>query len=164
MITLHMNQIIPGNSDENKGYLFIGSYKAATDHLSLRRNGVNFILSLVDPAVIKNDMFEDIKYHFVNIRDHPRAPIENHFSECYNFIKKGLKEGNVLVHCYSGISRSVAIIIMYLMKSLNIPYQGALEIVKVSRIQANPNNGFVSKLRDYDDLLEVLRNEDKKML
>ena len=65
---------------------------------------------------------------------------------CYQFIKE---EGNVLIQCTSGVSRSVSVVCYYLMKSMNISYDQAIAIVKQERPQAQPNQGFVKQLRKF---------------
>ena len=40
-----------------------------------------------------------------------------------NFIENGLKQGNVLVHCAAGVSRSASAIIAYLMKYKKISFE-----------------------------------------
>jgi len=51
-----------------------------------------------------------------------------------------------LIHCKAGISRSVTILISYLMLKFNITAKDALKIVRENRPQVNPNYGFMKQL------------------
>ena len=59
---------------------------------------------------------------------------------------------SVLVHCASGISRSVAVCTAWLMLRRTMLLQDALQMVKTARPQAFPNHGFVQ-------CLQLLENE-----
>ncbi|PWN37451.1 phosphatases II [Meira miltonrushii] len=59
-------------------------------------------------------------------------------------------EGTVLVHCHAGISRSVAIVLAYLMHMRKISVQDALNLVRSRRSIADPNSGFMHQLELYE--------------
>jgi len=65
-----------------------------------------------------------------------------------------LQKGNVLVHCFAGVSRSSTIVISYLMKKLNWSYREALEHVRKQRWVVNPNPGFVRQLKRLETKLK----------
>jgi protein-tyrosine phosphatase len=46
-----------------------------------------------------------ITHKIIKALDIPTYKMAPHFEEAYQFIKQGLQEGNVLVHCAAGISR-----------------------------------------------------------
>lgn len=52
------------------------------------------------------------------------------------------QNGNVLVHCMGGISRSATIVIAYIMWSQKRCYQDALKYVDEMREGVYPNEGF----------------------
>jgi protein-tyrosine phosphatase len=60
-----------------------------------------------------------------------------------------VKEGGVLVHCFSGISRSPAIVAAYLMRAYLIDYETAIKRIKAKRFFVAPIDGFVKQLRIY---------------
>lgn len=69
----------------------------------------------------------------------------------YNFIDMAVKSNSkILVHCMAGISRSVSMIVYYLMKKYNYTYDQSIQIVKSARPIANPNDSFKSQLKNYD--------------
>lgn len=62
------------------------------------------------------------------------------------FISNGLKQGNVLVHCHAGQSRSVAVATAHLMRSQSVNVDEALTTIKKNNKNAQPNDGFISQL------------------
>ena len=58
--------------------------------------------------------------------------------------------GKTLVHCVSGVSRSVTICLAYLMKYYNITLRNAFRYVSVRRPIVNPNTGFWKQLIRYE--------------
>ena len=67
------------------------------------------------------------------------------------FINEARSLGNILVHCYGGISRSSSIVIAYLMKNMNVRFENALDYVKNKKNDINPNEGFRRKLKNYEN-------------
>lgn len=65
----------------------------------------------------------------------------------------GKKNIKILIHCHAGISRSVSIVIAYLMKYHNKSFDKALEIVKKIRPIAQPNDDFTKQLKLYEKIL-----------
>ena len=70
--------------------------------------------------------------------------IEPFFFRALNVIENVRVEGKgkCLIHCYQGVSRSVTLIIAYLMWLENMTYQDALDCVRKTRGIARPNIGF----------------------
>lgn len=62
-------------------------------------------------------------------------------------------KGNILVHCYAGISRSVAVVCYYLMFTQVIPFRKALKLVQCARAIADPNDGFREELISLGKLI-----------
>ena len=70
----------------------------------------------------------------------------------YNFMDYVISSNNnILIHCAAGISRSVSLITYYLMKKYMLPYDKAIEIIRIKRNIANPNNSFKLQLLLYQD-------------
>jgi protein-tyrosine phosphatase len=76
--------------------------------------------------------------------------MSQHFAETYDFIERHLQAGhNTLVHCHAGKSRSVTIVIAYLMKKYTWTYDQALAYVKQRRPRVKPNDSFVLQLKQF---------------
>ncbi|KAK3440882.1 hypothetical protein EUGRSUZ_B01140 [Eucalyptus grandis] len=80
----------------------------------------------------------------------------------YKVIKAKRLGGGVLVHCFVGKSRSVTIVVAYLMKKHGMSLSQALEHVKSRRPQASPNSGFMSQLQDYEKFLQGCRTKKEE--
>jgi atypical dual specificity phosphatase len=60
---------------------------------------------------------------------------------------------NVFVHCGAGVSRSVSVVIAYLIKYNNMKYDQAFNLIKSIRWFIKPNSGFVEQLKQYEQLI-----------
>ena len=92
----------------------------------------------------------------INITDEITTDISKHFETAYKFINEHNIAGeNVLIHCHAGISRSVTIVISYLMKKYKMKYFTAMKIVQTCRNIAEPNDGFIEQLKKYEEILAL---------
>jgi protein-tyrosine phosphatase len=66
------------------------------------------------------------------------------------FIEKARKDGNILVHCHGGISRSSTIIIAFLMKKMKKSFMEAYSYVKQIKKDIKPNDGFIQLLIEFE--------------
>ncbi|KAK9137194.1 hypothetical protein Sjap_007788 [Stephania japonica] len=81
--------------------------------------------------------------------------LAQYFDECFEFIEEAKRTGGaVLVHCFAGISRSVTIVLSYLMKKHHLSLSQALEHVKSKRPRASPNLGFLLQLQKLEKSLK----------
>lgn len=76
-----------------------------------------------------------------------------HLEECLEFIHRCRQVTNVFVHCYAGVSRSVTIVVAYLMRFWGWGLKVAIAFVQAKRIVAKPNDGFMEQLRKYEEKL-----------
>lgn len=129
----------------NKGIIFIGSYEDAQDlNFLKKRNVVGIVNCAAELPAYYNTALHYLK---VNLYDVPHQDILGSLEKVYGFIEQNLKKGNILVHCAMGKSRSVAIVIGYLMlKFPSLSYDYLLKYIKSRRSVANPNEGFKRQL------------------
>ncbi|KAK3440884.1 hypothetical protein EUGRSUZ_B01141 [Eucalyptus grandis] len=111
--------------------LFLGSVGAANNKDALKHLNVTHVLIVA--SILKPAYPDDFMYKVITAK------------------RLG---GGVLVHCFIGKSRSVTIVVAYLMKKHGMSLSQALEHVKSQRPQASPNSGFISQLEDYEKFLQ----------
>lgn len=90
-----------------------------------------------------------------DLDDYNGQKVHHTFDPAFEFIENNRKKTNVLVHCAAGISRCSMILSSYMMKKYNIPFDVALQKIKEARPCCQPNNGFVSQLREYQKNLGI---------
>ncbi len=91
-----------------------------------------------------------VVYKHISIDDVKTANLAQHFDETNAFIDDGISNGDlVLVHCHAGISRSVTLVIAYLMWKYKIGVDEAIAFVKSKRSVIRPNDGFRKQLEIY---------------
>jgi protein-tyrosine phosphatase len=84
----------------------------------------------------------------------------------YNFINESVKKNkNILVHCYAGMSRSVSVIIYYLMKKNGLTFSNAQRFIKNIRGLIRPNDSFQKQLTEYQNYKEnYSENHSQKII
>lgn len=130
--------------------IFLGNWFDSINEWKLKYNNIKCILTLNKNNVhteANRNMFArlGIRYKYVQIQDSLDANILPHIDSSIRFLKKC--DGNVLVHCSAGVSRSVSIVVAYLMKEKNMSYIKAIDYVRKRRPVANPNYSFVQQLK-----------------
>lgn len=135
--------------------LIIGSQDVAHDLDILTNNNVTHILNV---ATGITNLFEGwFTYKTKEAYDTPTCQIINIFDECCEFIHSAVVSGGcVLVHCNAGVSRSVSVVIAYLMKHYGMSFDEAFKFVKSKRSFVRPNVGFVEQLKLYEAKLAGL--------
>lgn len=148
-----MSQVIP--------QLYVGSIQAAESIHHLKDTGITHIIQAMggmDPMYPK-----DFTYKVLNIRDSPTENIERYFENVVQWISQAMdKGGKILVHCWSGVSRSPSIIIAFLMYKLALTLDSAVLTVRKARGVIYPNPGFKKQLKSFERKLKLLRYDDNQ--
>ncbi|KAF3455742.1 hypothetical protein FNV43_RR00384 [Rhamnella rubrinervis] len=132
--------------------LFLGSVGASNNKDALKALNVTHILTVAKS--LRPACPNDFVYKVIDVLDREDENIKQYFEECFDFIDEAKRaHGGVLVHCFMGRSRSVTIIVAYLMRKHGMSLSQALEHVKSRRKLAAPNAGFISELEDYEKSL-----------
>ncbi|KAM3144464.1 hypothetical protein pb186bvf_003333 [Paramecium bursaria] len=137
----------------DKGKLYLGGIKGAQPY-NIHKIQVRAVLTVANDAILKYP--PEVTQQTIYIEDEENANIIEHFESGINFINEQLKQNNVLVHCFAGVSRSVTLTCAYLMKTNSWTFDQALEYVKTRRPIAWPNNGFRKQLLNYEK--QILKN------
>ncbi|PWN21194.1 hypothetical protein BCV69DRAFT_282692 [Microstroma glucosiphilum] len=96
---------------------------------------------------------EDFSYLKLPLYDNVEAlDVLSHLRTGFNFISSAHSQHKpVYVHCRAGKSRSVTVVIAYLMRSKGWSLSEAYDFVKARRTDVSPNIGFVSLLMEWQD-------------
>lgn len=132
--------------------LFIGSLHAAYNSEALKRHGITHILNISRvPGGADVKSLSDCTYLSIDLRDRDDAPLLSLLPLSNSFISSAIiTGGGVLVHCFHGKSRSVSLILAYIMSSIRIGFKEAYDIVRSVRPVASINLGFECQLRAYE--------------
>ncbi|KAL6189352.1 hypothetical protein ACLB2K_040741 [Fragaria x ananassa] len=132
--------------------LFLGSVGAANNKEELKNLNVTHILTVADSLPPKYP--NDFVYKVVEVEDRRTTDLQQHFDECFDYIEEAKTSGGgVLVHCFSGKSRSATIVLSYLMKKHRMSLSEALKHVQSKRREADPNLGFKKQLLELETVL-----------
>lgn len=74
--------------------------------------------------------------------------------EVNDIILKNSKS-NILIHCNQGQSRSVSVIIFYMIASRGYDYLSAFDHIKHIKPDISPNGGFANILKEYNDKINI---------
>ncbi|OMO85361.1 hypothetical protein COLO4_21655, partial [Corchorus olitorius] len=133
--------------------LFLGSLGDASNKTALKNSNVTHILTVANLSVPSHP--KDFVYKTIEVMDREDTNLMRYFDECFSFIDEAKRQGGgVLVHCFMGISRSVTVVVAYLMKKHGMSLSKALEHVKRRRPQASPNSGFLLQLQHFEKTLQ----------
>ncbi|KAA8527555.1 hypothetical protein F0562_034730 [Nyssa sinensis] len=133
--------------------LFLGSIGAANNKSALKSLNVTHILTVANSLAPAHP--NDFIYKIIDVPDRQDINIAQYFDECVDFIDEAKRMGGgVLVHCFVGRSRSVTMVVAYLMKKHGMSVSQALEHVKSKRPLAGPNPGFMLQLQNFEKSLQ----------
>ncbi|XP_059420176.1 dual specificity protein phosphatase 22-B [Carassius carassius] len=128
--------------------LYLGNFKDARDREQLARNNITHILSIHDTTA---PILQEMTYLCIPAADSPTQNLIQHFKKSIKFMHESrLKGEGCLVHCLAGVSRSVTLVVAYVMTVTTLGWQEALSAVKVARPCASPNVGFQNQLQEFE--------------
>ncbi|KAI3469517.1 hypothetical protein Pfo_026180 [Paulownia fortunei] len=141
--------------------LYLGSLGAANNRSALKSLNVTHILTIANTLAPAHP--HDFIYKIIQVPDREDVTISQYFDECFAFIEEARATGGgVLVHCFAGRSRSVTVVVAYLMFKNGMSLSEALEYVKTKRPVASPNSGFLLRLQEYERSLRDAGNQQRK--
>lgn len=135
-------------------WLFIGSLSAAEDTAWLERNVVRRILTVAPRLMVR--VGPGIEHREIKVDDHPSANLLAILPEALAYIDAAAEEAaatgeqpvsRLLVHCASGVSRSVGTVVAWLIARRQLSLADALALARTARPQGHPNVGFAVQLQ-----------------
>lgn len=150
--TFSANEIVPG--------IFVGDLASASNSDAMKEQGITQILSIFNGSY---EIFPEVfEYKLIHINDDTWVSIDEHFEECNLFIDYVMSKPDqkVMIHCQRGVSRSVTLLVAYLLWKKNTDSQieedkidevivTVLKEIKAHRPIAEPNDGFIQCLKRY---------------
>lgn len=133
-------EVLPG--------LFVGSAKNAADSASLDRNNIRVVVNATRDI---DNFFEgrksgEIRYARVPIqdtRDGDLGPVQAELDAAVEAIHEAAQAGApVLVHCFMGASRSVAVLCAYMIRHRHMAFAEAYAMIRAKRKCAAINVNF----------------------
>lgn len=148
-----MQEILPS--------IFLGPYSATRNLDELQRAGITHIVSLWDGSeskILKVHHPDRFKYLQLEISDAATQNLITLFPQVKQFIDQAIlrEDGKVLVNCMSGISRSPAFVVAYLMEATGMDYDVVYRYVQNKRFCMNPNPGFRHQLEVSKEIILIL--------
>jgi predicted protein tyrosine phosphatase len=137
-------------------WLFVGSLSAAETHSRLREANVTRLLTVARDLPVAPETHTMVqKVLQVDLDDHPHANLLEVAEGCCEFIDHAEADASdasrydapdassslpsILVHCASGSSRSVSMVMAWLMTRKDYTLDRALSAVRQNQSLANPN-------------------------
>jgi len=148
------------SASEITNRLFVGDLASASNKEAMKEQGITHIIPVFNGAyrIYPNDF----EYKFIHINDDAWVDIGKFFDEFVEYIDRIMVQPNtkIMIHCQRGVSRSVTIMLAYMIYKFNQNKQIPLEMVddtvdtilheiKVHRSIAAPNEGFMNALKCY---------------
>ncbi len=140
-------------SRKKKGGIHLGSWEAVKNRDYLEFHSITHILSVIpkEIAIFENIKELKITQLIIDAKDSSDFKLIDFFEQAADFINNSFAEGNILVHCAAGISRSCSCLIGYFIKYRSMPYEDALRFIRLKRKQVNPNPGFAEQLKVFEN-------------
>nr|XP_045016528.1 dual specificity protein phosphatase 12 isoform X2 [Jaculus jaculus] len=131
--------------------LYLGGAAAAAEPDRLREAGISAMLTVdSEPGFQARAGLEGLRSLFVPALDEPEADLLSRLDRCVAFIGQARAEGRaVLVHCHAGVSRSVAVVTAFMMKTDQLTFEKAYENLRAVKPDAKMNEGFEWQLKLY---------------
>jgi dual specificity MAP kinase phosphatase len=137
-----MSKILP--------FLFLGNQHDASSKEFFDRNRIDHVLNVTNelPFYFNGS---DIIQKRIPADDSSTQNLKMYFDGAIDFIEMvRRKGGNVLVHCYAGVSRSPAIVMAYMIAMYRMNVMDSYRFVKRFRDIIEPNFHFMGQLMEFD--------------
>jgi protein phosphatase slingshot len=129
--------------------IYLGSAFNASHSTTLKNLNIGLIINVT--SEISNYYPNKYKYKKYTLVDNNSESIKQYFKDSYLSILEYQNEENnknILIHCFMGASRSVSIVIYYLMKKHNYSLNDAIHFIRNKRHIINPTILFYKELYD----------------
>lgn len=134
------------------GGIHLGNWQSVKDLNYLQKHNITHVVTALPKTMCNMEELAkfSIKQHQVPCEDSPNFQIFPLLKAVADFIEAGVREGNVLVHCAAGISRSTTCLIAYFIRHRKMSTEAALTYIRQKRSCASPNYGFINALKEFE--------------
>jgi protein-tyrosine phosphatase len=163
--------LYPTNIIDN---IYLGNGYNASNYSVIRDYDIKYIVNVTNEIpnyyeynIISNNINDentllcstnniDIKYLTIPIHDNSENFIYPYINQALEFIEEAQSnnDGNILIHCYMGSSRSASITLAYLIYKYNFTLNKGLKYLKKKRDIVNINMNFINDIKKYFDITE----------
>lgn len=126
--------------------IYLSNLRDASDLGLIQKNKIKLVCRLSED---KNRSIYPLDIEFINYEIEDNILYKKEIIEIAKVITKiaTSTNANVLVHCNEGQSRSVSVIIYYLIVRYGYSYDDAYECIRSKKSDIRPNSAFVAALR-----------------
>ncbi|EEQ97906.1 dual specificity protein phosphatase, putative [Perkinsus marinus ATCC 50983] len=136
--------------------LYVSSVSGAMNLKELRQHRISHILCVASGI---RPLYPDcFTYKCADLLDADTESLLDILPSCLSWMicaQREDSENRILVHCFAGKSRSVGVLLAYLVLTLKIPLRLAFAHLRRMRPQCSPNGGFMEQLGAFEK--EVLK-------
>ncbi|KAL4480373.1 hypothetical protein ABPG74_020889 [Tetrahymena malaccensis] len=134
--------------------LYLGNQKVSQNLLFFEKNKIQNVLIVA--SGLKRS-FKQKNYLQINVSDNEDELIMKYWPTCIQFLERS--QGNTLVHCLGGVSRSASTVMAYAMFKENLTSEKSIKKISKLHIDSNPNTGFLKQLEFWDEILFAYRQQ-----
>ncbi len=124
-------------------HIFLGDIESAQSD-NIDSHNIKVIINISNSRYEK---FPNIEYYVYDIDDYRTENITQFFSSFLSICAS--TKSNILVHCANSVSRSVTLVLVYLMQTMTL--RDSIDYLMSKRTQyTKPNSGFMKQLIEYE--------------
>lgn len=129
--------------------IYLGNIDAVKDSLCME--DIDVVINLSNS---RYQEYSQTTYYHMDISDNTDSNIRQFFDQLDEIVKNTNSNHNILIHCFAGISRSVTMVLYYIMKYKKMSLKDAYFFLCSVREQNTcPNYGFFRQLLICEKLL-----------
>ena len=136
--------------------VYLGCFESAENKQLLMKNNIKYIFNVAVECNISNEIKNmDIFIHKYNIYDDYDITIKILDEICTKILEIEPTDGNILVHCAHGRSRSACVVLYYLISKYGYSIGKALDTVRKARPCIHPSPNYIKLLSEVDESFDI---------
>ncbi len=121
--------------------IYLGDREGVLSKSLLDKHNIKIIINISNT---RYDEYENRLYYHFDIDDNKNEDISIFFNQFMEIINEN-NDKNIYIHCMNSVSRSVTLVLYYLLQSMNL--HDSFVYLKSKRTQyTKPNSGFIKQL------------------